>query len=121
MKMKFVLFGLLAICTVFMAARPGNLLNDLYGSWTYVISDVPQEYQNGVMIFEEKDNNLVGFLGPDKSIPMKELETANGDVSFKLDFEGGEIKVKMVQKGDTLKGNLSTQHGEFPIVAVKQK
>lgn len=121
MKMKLVLFGLMVVCTLFIAAKPMGLLNELYGSWTYVISDVPPEYQNGVMMFEEKDSNPVGFLGADKSIPMKDLAAANGEVSFKFDFEGGEISVKMVQKGDTLKGNLSSQHGEFPIVAVKQK
>lgn len=121
MKMRIVLFGLMVVGVLLVAARPKLMFNDLYGSWAYVVSDVPPEYQNGVFLFEEKDSNPVGFIGADKSIPMKDLTSADGQVNFKFDFEGGEISAKLVQTGDTLKGNLSSQQGEFPIIAVKQK
>jgi hypothetical protein len=120
MKIRFPFLALLAFALL-VAARPAVLFNDLVGSWSYTIADVPPEYQEGVFQFEEKDNATVGFMGANKEVPLKELSAAEGKVSFKFDFDGGVIAVNMVQSGDTLRGNLSSQYGEFPIVAVKKK
>ena len=120
MKKKY-LFTAILLCTVLVAARSVRFANDLVGSWAYVIADVPAEYQNGVFLFEEKENATVGYIGADKSVQMKELTAADGKVNFKFDFDGGSIGVSLTQTGDTLKGNMSSQYGEFPIVAVKQK
>ena len=120
MKIRFAFLALMA-CVLLVAARPAVLFGDLAGAWSYTISDVPPEYQQGVFIFEEKDNATVGFMGENKEVPLKELNATDGNVSFKFDFDGGAIAVKMVQSGDTLRGNLSSQYGEFPIVAVKKK
>jgi hypothetical protein len=120
MKMKY-LFTAILLCTVLVAARSVRFADDLTGSWAYTISDVPPEYQKGVFVFEQKDNATVGYMDAEKSRQMKELTAADGKVNFKFDFDGGSIGVSLTQMGDTLKGNMSSQYGEFPIVAVKQK
>jgi hypothetical protein len=120
MKMKY-LFTAILLCSVLVAARSVRFADNLTGTWAYVIADVPAEYQNGVFLFEEKDNATVGYVGADKSVQMKELTAADGKVNFKFDFDGGSIGVSLAQTGDTLKGNMSSTYGEFPIVAVKQK
>lgn len=101
-----------------MAAHRAVIADELVGTWKYTVSNVPAEYESGTMTFEKKDDKLVGFLGPDKA-EMKDLTVEQGKVSFKLNFQGGIINIKMTQDGDKLSGAVVSNDGEFPIAAVR--
>ncbi|MCF2443461.1 hypothetical protein L0657_05785 [Dyadobacter sp. CY345] len=119
MKTKYFLMMIMAVSLFSIAARQTELADEIIGTWKYSISNVPPEYESGYMTFEQKDNKTVGYMGEDKQ-PMQELSIDQGKVSFQTSFDGGLIKYTLTQKGDSLKGAVSTPYGEFPVVAVKE-
>lgn len=120
MKTKFFSIIIIAVCFFSIAAQ-SITANDILGTWAYKISDVPPEYEAGAFIFEEKDGKTIGYSGQSEKQQMKNLIVDQGKVSFSTDFDGGLIKYSLVQKGDTLTGAVSTQYGEFPVTAIKEK
>ncbi|ACT93334.1 hypothetical protein [Dyadobacter fermentans] len=120
MKVKYLLTMILALTIFAVAAKDLKTANDLIGTWKYTVSNVPPEYETGVMTFEEKDNKTTGYLGQQERMEMKELTVDQGKVTFKLDFQGGILTVTMTQDGDKLSGTIVSQDGEFPITAVKE-
>ncbi|MGV3602226.1 MAG: hypothetical protein ACO1N1_13525 [Dyadobacter fermentans] len=120
MKVKYLLTMILALTIFAVNAKDLKTANDLIGTWKYTVSNVPPEYETGVMTFEEKDNKTTGYLGQQERMEMKELTVDQGKVTFKLDFQGGILTVTMTQDGDKLSGTIVSQDGEFPITAVKE-
>jgi hypothetical protein len=119
MKKKCALLAMLALGVVFVAAT--SAADKLIGTWKYIVTNVPPEYESGTMTFEEKGGKTTGYLGVgDQKSEMKDLTINQDKVKFNMDFQGGVITIDMVQKGDTLKGTVVTNDGEFPITAVKE-
>ncbi|QRR00241.1 hypothetical protein [Dyadobacter sandarakinus] len=119
MKTKHYFLILAALSTFFIAARPGFMADDLIGTWQYRISDVPPEYEAGTMVFEQKDNKMVGYVESGAKNEMKNLMADQGKVTFTTENEHGEFKYSFMQKGDTLTGSIGSQYGDFPIRAVR--
>ena len=120
MKMKYFFLAIFAITMFTVQARHVFLADELAGTWKYTVSNVPPEYETGQMTFEQKDDKWSGFLGSTERMDMKELAVDQGKITFKLDFQGGLLNVTMTQEGETLKGMIVSQDGEFPITAVKE-
>jgi len=121
MKTKYFLLMMIVAVGIFsMAARSVITAEDILGTWKYSVSNVPPEYESGFMTFEQKENKTVGYVGQTEKKAMQELTVSGGKVSFATDFDGGLIKYNLTQKGDTLSGEVETQYGNFPIVAVKE-
>lgn len=118
MKAKHLLTLILAI--TFFTATAFRTADDLMGTWKYTVSNVPPEYETGMMTFEQKDGKMVGYLGQQERMEMKDLTVDQGKVTFKLDFQGGILTVTMTQNGDKLSGTIVSQDGEFPITATKE-
>ncbi|KQS31007.1 hypothetical protein [Dyadobacter sp. Leaf189] len=118
MRKNFVLLAMLGVSVLFVAAR--FAADTLVGTWKYTVSNVSPEYQSGTMTFEEKGGKIAGYLGSTDRSEMKELKINQDKVNFKLDFQGSLITIDMVQKGDTLKGIVVTNDGEFPIEATRE-
>ncbi|WP_159466981.1 hypothetical protein [Dyadobacter sp. 3J3] len=119
MKAKYFLMMIMAVSLFSIAARKTVIADEILGTWKYKISDVPPEYESGIMIFEQKENKTVGYMGVEKQ-PMQELSVDQGKVTFATSFDGGLIKYTLTQKGDSLSGSVSTPYGEFPVMAVKE-
>ena len=63
MKTKRYFFLMLVAISVFsMAMREAFVADDLVGTWKYMISDVPAEYQSGSFIFEQKEKNYINII-----------------------------------------------------------
>jgi len=120
MKGKHYLFMIIAICLVSVAATKAVLPQDIIGTWKYLISDVPPEYESGFFTFEQKDSELTGYVGDTEKQEMKELSADQGKVAFTIESQAGVFKYSFEQKGDTLMGIVSSQYGDFPIKAVKE-
>lgn len=120
MKTKHYIFlTLIAISIFSIAARQAFTADDLAGTWKYMISDVPAEYQTGSLVFEQKDNKTVGYVEGAEKNEMKGLTVDQGKVTFTTESQGGEFKYSLIQKGDTLTGNIASQYGDFGIKAVR--
>lgn len=52
---------------------------------------------------------------------MKELVVDQEKVTFTIENQAGVFKYSFAQKGDTLTGIISSQYGDFPIKAVREK
>lgn len=120
MKMKYFFLAILAIGMLTAQARGFFKIDNLAGSWKYTVSNVPPEYETGQMTFEQKDDKWSGSLGSTEKMEMKELMVEQDKVTFKLDFQGGLLNVTLTQDGESLKGTIVSQDGEFPIIAVKE-
>jgi len=110
----------IAIGIFSIAAKKAFTADDLVGTWKYLISDVPAEYESGFFIFEQKENKTVGYVEASEKQEVKELTVDQGKVTFSTENQNGVFKYSLMQKGDTLTGVISSQYGDFPIKAVKQ-
>lgn len=120
MKRKYYLLMIFAICLGSIAAAKAVLPADIIGTWKYLISDVPPEYESGFFTFEQKDNKTVGYAGDTEKQEMKELVVNQEKVTFTIENQAGVFKYSFAQKGDTLTGVVSSQYGDFQIKAVKE-
>lgn len=121
MKVKHYLLMVIAIGLGSIAATKAILPADIIGTWKYLISDVPPEYESGFFTFEQKDNKTVGYAGDTEKQEMKELVVDQEKVTFTIENQAGVFKYSFAQKGDTLTGIISSQYGDFPIKAVRDK
>ena len=121
MKTKHYIFLMAIVIAVSsIAARKAFTADDLVGTWKYLISDVPAEYQTGLLVFEQKDNKTVGYVESAEKNEMKGLTVDQGKVTFTTENQSGEFKYSLMQKGDSLTGNIASQYGDFAIKAVRQ-
>ena len=120
MKTKHYFLMIIAVGFLSIAAKKAVTADDIVGTWKYLISDVPPEYESGFMTFEQKDNKTTGYVGDTEKQEMKELTVDQGKVTFTTDSQAGVFKYSFMQKGDTLTGIVSSQYGDFPIKAVKE-
>ena len=120
MKRKIYLLCFAACCFVSVAAHHVISADDVIGTWKYLISDVPPEYESGYFTFEQKDDKTVGYVGDTEKVEMKEISIDQGKVLFTTESPAGVFKYSFMQKGDTLTGMISTQYGDFPIKAVRE-
>ena len=120
MKTKYYFLMIIAIGFISIAAKSTNMADDLVGTWKYLISDVPPEYESGFLIFEQKENKTVGYVEGGEKQEVKDLVVEQGKVTFATENQSGLFKYSLTQKGDTLTGVISSQYGDFPIKAIKQ-
>lgn len=117
---RYILLMVIAISVCSVAARRALVADDLVGTWKYLISDVPAEYESGFLVFEQKDNKTVGYVEAAEKNEMQGLTVDQGKVTFTTENQNGVFKYSFMQKGDTLTGMIGSQYGDFPIKAVRQ-
>lgn len=119
MKTKYYFLMVIAIGIFSIAAKTAVTADDLVGTWKYLISDVPPEYEAGFFIFEQKESKTVGYVEAAEKQEVKELNVNQDKVTFTTENQNGVFKYSLMQKGDTLTGIISSQYGDFPIKAVR--
>ena len=117
---RYILLTFMAISICSIAARQAFIADDLTGTWKYMISDVPAEYQTGSLVFEQKENKTVGYVESAEKNEMKGLTIDQGKISFTTENQSGEFKYSLMQKGDSLTGTIASQYGDFGIKAVRE-
>jgi hypothetical protein len=121
MKTKHYILLLLVSISVFStAARRVFTAGDLVGTWKYLISDVPEQYQTGSLVFEQKENKTVGYVESAQKSEMEGLTVDRNTITFTTENQSGVFKYRFTQKGDTLMGMIASQYGDFAITAIRQ-
>jgi hypothetical protein len=121
MKTKSVIFMMaVSIVLCSFSAQGSCVVSDLVGTWKYLISDVPEEYQTGLLVFEKLDNKIVGYIGSSQQTELTDLTVNQDKISFTMENQSGVFKYNFTQKGDTLTGMIASQYGDFAIKAIKQ-
>ena len=120
MRVKYLFLVIALIGASFLSAINAMPPADVLGSWKYTVSNVPPEYESGVMTFEKKDGKIVGYLGQNERLEMMDLSVNDDKIAFKLDFQGQTLSVNLAKSGDKLEGAVVTQDGELPISAVRE-
>ncbi len=117
---RYILLLVISISVLSIAAQKAFTADDLAGTWKYMISDVPAEYQSGSLVFEQKDNKTTGYVESAEKNQMQDLVVNQGKVTFTTENQNGIFKYNFSQKGDTLTGMIASQYGDFAIKAVRQ-
>ena len=101
MKTKRYFSLILVAMSVFsMAMREAFVADDLVGTWKYMISDVPAEYQSGSFIFEQKENKTVGYVDSGEKNEMIALSMDQGKVTFTTENQSGTFKYSLERVWD---------------------
>jgi hypothetical protein len=114
--------SILFILAIMSAMASGNDFSKLFGTWKYKVDYAPQGYEQGQMIFSEKEGKVTGQLQiQGYSIPAKNIEFANGQYKFVVEIEYENIPVTLKVAGDSISGQARTPDGNMPFKGVRVK
>lgn len=118
--MKKLLFVI--ILAIFSGYVFANEYAKLVGTWNYKVEYAPEGYDKGQMVFSEKEGKVVGEVRIEGySIPVKNLEHAEGQFKFGVEIDYGYIPITIKVDGDKLTGKANTPDGDMPIQGTKAK
>lgn len=105
-----------------MNAQDKNMITELKGTWEYTAENAPYEYQQGKLIFEQKDKELSAKIDIQGNIvAVRDLKIEKKNISFVVYVDGERVAVNLTLKEGKLKGTGETYEGPIPLEAVKKK
>lgn len=92
------------------------------GEWLYKVSEVPGEYENGLLIFSEKNEKTVCQVKlASGELNVNNLVIDKMNIHFSTSIEGNQILVKLKLENNKLSGTVDTPDGQKEISAVKKE
>lgn len=86
---------------------------DVSGKWNVVAKDPGGNEIKAELNLKADGAKLTGTMGgPDGTIQLESVEFKESVLTYKLDYAGTPVSVKMTLEGDKLKGNYSTDGGD---------
>lgn len=124
--MKTSLLIILFMCSVFMLntfkAEAKDKKSPLIGEWVYEVSDAPDAYKTGTLIFSEKEGSIVCAIKLEAGeLPASNLKVENDTVTFVSYVEGSPINVVLTLDKEKLTGTVDSPEGPKEITAVKKQ
>ncbi len=109
--------ALLLACTVSLSAFAA----DVAGKWNAVAQDPSGTEIKAELSLKLDGGKLSGTMGgPEGTIQLESIEFKDNVLTYKLDYGGTPVTVKMTLNGDKLKGNYTTDGGDSgPIEATR--
>ena len=94
---------------------------DVTGKWNAVAQDPSGTEIKAELSLTLVDGKLTGTMGgPEGSVQLEAVEFKENVLTYKLDYGGTPVSVKMTLDGDKLKGNYTTDGGDSgPIEAAR--
>jgi hypothetical protein len=91
------------------------------GTWEYTIDGVPEEYESGKMIIEEKDKALKVSMAINEYFKAEgeKVEYKKKSLSFIIWVESEEVSVSGTFDGDLFDGMVSLSEGDFDLTATR--
>ncbi len=94
--------------------------SEFLGQWKYEV-EAPDMTYSGIMELSESDEGLTGKLvSQGTEIPMDEVVIEGNDLSFKMVVMGYQCSVTGTFESDKLKGVVSVEGMELPLVAIRK-
>lgn len=123
MKKLILLFVLVAVFAGSADSSEKIKIKNLVGEWKYEVAGVPQGYESGTIIFEEKENQITGAVkfNDGYKVDFKSVEIKDDMVTFGLYVEYDYITGKAKVDGNKMKGTVNSPDGEVPLTAEKVK
>lgn len=119
------LFAVSVITLMFagcLFAQDKYMINELTGTWDYTAENAPYEYQQGKLIFGQKDKELSAKIDIQGNIvAVRDLKIAKKNISFVVYVDGERVAVNLTLKEGKLEGTGETYEGPIPLEAVKKK
>lgn len=124
--MKTHFYSILLLCTIFVYSafqvEAKNKKNPFLGEWTYEVSDAPEEYKTGTLIFSEKEGETVCVIKLEAGeLPASNLKIDKDKISFVSYVEGNPVNVELTLENDKLLGTVDSPEGPKTISAVKKQ
>jgi hypothetical protein len=86
---------------------------DVAGKWNSVAKDPDGNEIKAELSLKAEGGKLTGTMGgPEGSIPLDNVEFKENVLTFKLDYHGTPVGVKMTLDGNKLKGTYTTDGGD---------
>lgn len=124
--MKTPLLFILLLCSVSFfntfQATAKNKKSPLIGEWVYEVSDAPDAYKTGTLVFSEKEGAMVCAIKLEAGeLPTTNLKVEDDKVSFVSYVEGSPVNVVLTLDKDKLIGTVDSPEGPKDITAVKKQ
>lgn len=124
--MKTPLLLTLLVCSLLVVntfqARAKDNQNPLIGEWIYEVSDAPEEYKTGTLIFSEKDGEIVCAIKLEAGeLPASNLKVENDKITFVSYVQGSPVNVVLTLDKDKLTGTVDSPEGPKEITAVRKQ
>jgi hypothetical protein len=86
---------------------------DVAGKWNAVAKDPSGNEIKAELILKQEGGKLTGTMGgPEGIVPLENVEFKDNVLTYKLDYDGTPVTVKMTLDGDKLKGGYTTDGGD---------
>lgn len=91
------------------------------GNWEYTVDQLPVDI-DGTMVISKEEGVLKALLvTPMGDAPIDEIAIEDGVLKASFDADGNFIELEGTFEGNTYKGGLYVQGGEFPMSMKKQE
>ncbi len=91
------------------------------GNWEYVVEELPVDI-DGTFVISKEEGALKGkMVNPMGELVIEDISIEAGVLKAEFDVEGNFIELEGTFEGNTYKGFLLVQGGEFPMTMTKQE
>lgn len=91
------------------------------GNWEYTVDELPVDIDGTMVISKEEGVLKAVLVTPMGEAPIDDISIEDGVLKAEFDAEGNFIELEGTFEGDTYKGALLVQGGEFPMSMKKQE
>lgn len=116
---------LLAVMLTFASCASTKVAKDPHapylGNWDYAVQDLPVDIDGTFVITKEEGVLKAEMVNPMGEIVIEDITIEEGILKAEFDVEGNFIELEGTFEGDTYKGGLFVQGGEFAMTMKKQE
>ena len=91
------------------------------GNWDYAVQDLPVDIDGTFVISKEEGVLKAQMVNPMGELTIEDITIEEGILKAEFDVEGNFIELEGTFEGNTYKGALFVQGGEFPMTMKKQE
>ena len=115
-----LLFSIFAFSSFQVLAETINA--PIIGEWVYEVSDAPEGYEKGSLIFSEKDGQTVCIVKLEAGeLETSDLKIVEGKITFTALVDGNPVNVELNQQENKLIGTVDSADGPKTITAIKKE
>ncbi len=122
--MKKVAFVLMALCLVVLNQKCFAIDNKIVlGTWKVAVVDAPYQYAKSSFCFSEANGVLSGkvIFEDGKELKVSNLEFTKDVITFAVNIDGNDIKVKGKLENAKITGKVDSPNGLLDLTATKKQ